>query len=306
MRTEKWWSIILTLGLFVALSPLSAQAGGRTFAPQPQRQAFTQPRAHINTFHRQPQQWHQPRPQAAALNRQPHAWHQPGGSAFGHHGQNRQFHQPYNHANAWHRQPQQHPGHAYGWNAQNRPWHQPRGPAYGWNGHNQQGHRPYGPAYGWNGHHRQGDHRNVNGRADHPRQWDYRNVNGRNDHQRWGDHRNVYGRNDQQRHWGEHRPDQQHQRQPQPNGGQLNPGSYNRAGYSAPPQSPTIAPPSSGYSHNPTSTAGHTGSRPSYRQPDATRNGISPVNQTGSGTRYHRDAPGTTPMTQGQSPSGAI
>ena len=36
MRPERWWSVILTMGLFMALSPLSAQAGpNRTFAPQP-------------------------------------------------------------------------------------------------------------------------------------------------------------------------------------------------------------------------------------------------------------------------------
>ena len=44
MRPERWWSVILTLGLFMALSPLSAQAGpNRSFAPQPNRQAFNRP-----------------------------------------------------------------------------------------------------------------------------------------------------------------------------------------------------------------------------------------------------------------------
>ena len=48
MRAERWWTVILTTGLFIALSVPSAQAGpNRPFAPQPNRQAFTppQPRA---------------------------------------------------------------------------------------------------------------------------------------------------------------------------------------------------------------------------------------------------------------------
>ena len=56
MRPERWWSVILTMGLFMALSPLSAQAGpNRPFAPQPNRQAFTppQPRAFAPQMNRQ-------------------------------------------------------------------------------------------------------------------------------------------------------------------------------------------------------------------------------------------------------------
>ena len=52
MRSERWWSVILSLGLFMVLSPLSAQAGpNRSFTPQGNRQAFAppQPRGHAPT-----------------------------------------------------------------------------------------------------------------------------------------------------------------------------------------------------------------------------------------------------------------
>ena len=106
MRPERWWTVILTMGLFMALSPTSAQAGpNRPIAPQPNRQAFTppQPRGHVNNFHSQP-----------------HHWQQPPGQAYGWHGQNRQWHQPY--------------GHAYGWNGHQAQWDQHRN-AYGRNDH---------------------------------------------------------------------------------------------------------------------------------------------------------------------------
>lgn len=157
MKSERWWSVIFTLGLFMALSPLSAQAWpNRPSAAQPHCRAFTppQPRSHVNNWSRQPHQWQQHR-----------------GPAYGWNGQNRQWHQPVGHANAWNRQPhprQQHPGQAYGWNGQNRQWQQPRGPAYGWNGHQRQGDQ----------------YRNVYGRNDYQHQWDRgHNVYGRNDQQ---------------------------------------------------------------------------------------------------------------------------
>lgn len=156
MRPERCWSVILMLGLFMALSPLSAQAGpNRSLAPQPNRQAFTrpQPRAHAPQMNRQAFNPAQSRGHVSNWNRQP---------------------QHFGHANTWNRQPhhyQQPRGHAYGWNGQNRQWHQPRGQAYGWNGHNRQGHQPYGNAYGWNGHQRNqwNQHRNASGQNDH--QW---------------------------------------------------------------------------------------------------------------------------------------
>ena len=69
MRSERWWSVILSLGLFMVLSPLSAQAGpNRSFAPQGNRQAFArpQPRGHAPRNAtvwnlRQPQHYQQPR-----------------------------------------------------------------------------------------------------------------------------------------------------------------------------------------------------------------------------------------------------
>jgi hypothetical protein len=197
MRTERWWSVILTVGLFMALSPMSAQAGpNRSFAPQPNRQAFTRP---------------QPRAFAPQANHR--AFTPP---------------QARGHVNAWNRQPhhyQQPRGHAYGWNGHNRQGHQPRGNAYGWNGHNRQGHHPQGNAYGWNGHQRS------------------------------------------------------------QNGGQHNnPGSsYNRAGHPTHPQSPNIAPRSSGYSHNTPLPAGQTGERPSFRHPDAPGSIPRPHDQSRSG-----------------------
>jgi hypothetical protein len=125
MRPERWWTVILTMGLFMGLSPLNAQAGpNRTFAPQPNRQAFTrpQPRAFAPQVNRQAFSRPQPRAVANGWNRQPHQWQQPRGNA-------------------------------HGWNGQHRQWQQPRGNAYGWNGHQRQGdHRN---AHGWNGPDRQ-------------------------------------------------------------------------------------------------------------------------------------------------------
>lgn len=247
MSPQRWWSVILTMGLFMALSPLSAQAGpNRPFAPQPNRQAFTPPQACGNVFG----QAHQGQPPR---------------------------------------------GNAYGWNGQNRQWQQPRGNAYGWNGRNRQ----------WN------QQRNADGRYDHQRQWDQRrNEYGRNDHRReWDQRRDAYRRNDHQGQWNQQRNaygQNNHQGQwqqpgssiaqggrpgnPQfqpPNGGQLtNAGSSNnRAGYPAQPQSPTIAPSSSGYSHTTTIPAGQTGAQPGFGRPATS---------------------GNTPQPQSQSPSGVI
>jgi hypothetical protein len=142
MRPEKWWSVILTMALFMVLIPLSAQAGPhRAVGRHVNRQAF-----------------HRPQPRAFANRRrsQPHRWQQPRGNAYGWHGRNRQWQQPR--------------GHAYGWNAQPRQWQQRRHNTYGWNG------RP-GPwqqrrnAYGQNDHRRQWQSRNVYGHNDRQRQW---------------------------------------------------------------------------------------------------------------------------------------
>jgi len=44
MKPERWWSVILTMGLCMALSPVSAQAGSnRPVATQANRQVCTQP-----------------------------------------------------------------------------------------------------------------------------------------------------------------------------------------------------------------------------------------------------------------------
>ncbi len=143
MRPGKWWSVILVLGLLMALSPLSAQAGPRRpFAAQPNRQAFTPPQCRGN---------------ACSWNSQPHQWQQPRGNAFGWNGQNRQWQQPHGNAYGWNRQPQQWQqprGNAYGRNDYQRQWGQQRG-AYGWNGQNRQGQQPAINAYGSNDHQRQ-------------------------------------------------------------------------------------------------------------------------------------------------------
>ncbi len=77
MRRERWWSVILTMGLFMALSPLSSQAGpNRPFALQPNRQAFTQPRPNANAY---------------GSNGQNRQGQQPYGNAYGWNGQNRQW-----------------------------------------------------------------------------------------------------------------------------------------------------------------------------------------------------------------------
>ena len=44
MRPKIWWSVVLTMGLCMALSPVSAQAGSnRPVATQANRQVCTQP-----------------------------------------------------------------------------------------------------------------------------------------------------------------------------------------------------------------------------------------------------------------------
>lgn len=138
MRPERWWSVTLIMGLFMALSPLSAQAGpNRPIAPQPNRPAFARP---------------QPRACAPQVNRQAFTAPQP--RAF---------------ANGWNNQPRPQPprGNASGWNGQNRP----PGNAYGWNNHR----RPWDQhrnAYGQNDHRGQWDQqRNAYGANDHQRQW---------------------------------------------------------------------------------------------------------------------------------------
>ncbi len=121
MRPERWWSVILTMGLFMALSPLSAQAGpNRTFAPQPNHQAFTRPqrRAFANGWNSQPRHCQPPR-----------------GNAYGWNGQNRP------------------PGNAYGWNDRQRQWYQHRN-AYGQNDHRGQWYQQRN-AYGANDYQRQ-------------------------------------------------------------------------------------------------------------------------------------------------------
>jgi hypothetical protein len=131
MRTERWLSVILFMGLFMALSVPSAQAGPhRPFAPQTNRQAFARP---------------QPRAFANGCNSQPRQWAQPRGNAYGWHGQNRQWRQPRGNAYGWHGQP--HPGRqphgiAYERNDHQRRWNQPRND-YGWNGHQRQGQQPH-------------------------------------------------------------------------------------------------------------------------------------------------------------------
>ena len=144
MRPRRWWSVILTLGLCMALSPLSSQAGpNRAFAGQPNRRAFTspQPRAHTNGWNRQPYQRQQVRGQT-------HGWN----------GHNRQWQHQRAHTNRWNSQPHR--------------WNQPRGNAYGWNGQNRQWNQPRRNAYGWNGNQRPGvQHRNAYGRNDRQYQW---------------------------------------------------------------------------------------------------------------------------------------
>ena len=142
MISRRWWSIIMTTGLFMALGPLGAQAGpNRPFAPQPNRQAFARP--------------------------------QPRGNAYGLNGPHRQWNQQRN-ANArnGHQRQWQHPrGNTYGWNGQHRQWNQQRN-AYGQNGHQRQWQQPRGNAYGWNGQQRQlNQQRNAYGQNGQPRQW---------------------------------------------------------------------------------------------------------------------------------------
>ena len=245
MRPRRWWSVILTLGLCMALSPLSSQAGpNRAFAGQPNRQAFTspQPRAHTNGWNRQPYQRQQMRGQTCGWN-----------------GHNRQWQHQRAHTNGWNRQPyqrQQVRGQTHGWNGHNRQWQHQRAQTNRWNSQPHRWNQPRGNAYGWNGQNRQWNQ---------PR----RNAYGWNGNQRPGvQHRNAYGRNDRQYQW----------QQPPTGGQQNNTGSsYNRAGRQGYPQSANITPSSSGYSRDTTISAGETGARPSSRNPDAS--GSAPLSQ---------------------------
>ena len=140
MSPQRWWSVILTMGLFMALGPLSAQAGpNRPFAPQPNRQAFTPPQSRGNVFN----QARQVQPPRANVFGQAHQGMQPRGNA-------------------------------HGWNAQNRQWQQPRGNANGWYGQNRQWNQ-HRNAYGRDEHRRQWDRdRNAYGRNEHQGPWQQR------------------------------------------------------------------------------------------------------------------------------------
>lgn len=149
MKPERWWSIICTMGLFVALAPLSAQAEPhRPFTPQPHRQAFHQPQPRNFAPHLNRHTFHRPQYHAFAngWNRQPHRWQQPR-RHFGWHGPSPQWHQPRYGWNGPHRWPDPR-GNAYGWHRQDRQWNQPNGQAHGWNGdrHQQQA-QPNGGHY---------------------------------------------------------------------------------------------------------------------------------------------------------------
>jgi hypothetical protein len=113
MRLRSRWSLILIMGLLMALSPLSAQAGpNRPFAPQPNHHAVTPD---------------QPRGIAHGWNDQHREWRQPRGNATGWHGQNRQGR---HYRNAYgrndHRRQWRHHRNPYGRNDHQRQWQQPR------------------------------------------------------------------------------------------------------------------------------------------------------------------------------------
>ena len=234
MRPERWWTVILTMGLFMALSPMSAQAGpNRPSAQQPSRQAFTpaQPRAFAQQPNRQAFTPPQPRAQTNGWNSQPRQWQQPRGNA-------------------------------YGWNDHRGQWDQHRN-AYGRNDHQREWER-HRNDYGRNDHQREWErHRNAYGQNDHQGQWQQHpgNAYGQNDHQRqWQQPRPSFAQE------GDRFGNRQFQ---PPNGGQpYHPG----AGYPAQAQSPNIGPGASGYPHNTPMPAGQTGAQPGFRHPDASGN----------------------------------
>jgi hypothetical protein len=97
MNLKRWLSVILMLGLVLALSPpkaqawpnqpISRQAHPRAFAPH-------QPRGHAFGWQGQRSQWHQPQGHAYGPHAQRSQWHQPRGQAYGWHGQRSQWQQP--------------------------------------------------------------------------------------------------------------------------------------------------------------------------------------------------------------------
>jgi hypothetical protein len=215
MRPERCWSVILTMGLFMGLMiPLNAQAGpNRTFAPQPNRQAFTrpQPRACAPQVNRQ--SFNRPQPRPNGWNGQPHQWQQPRGHAYGWQGHQRQW----DHRNAYGRQGWQQPrGQATGWNGQDRQWRQPQRNAHGWQGQprNWQQQQPRGQSVGWNG---------------ERSRWQQHPENGASGPQ----HRQSSGQGD--------RPGYQHSQSPNQNQESSRP-AYTPIGYSGTHQTPSASP----------------------------------------------------------------
>ena len=169
MRPQKWWSIVLTMGLAMVLSPIVAQAGPhRASNRHVNRQAFhrSQPRGSANRWRSQPHRWQQSRGNAYArrgVQRQRNQYR----NAYGYNWQNRQRHQ----SRGWQSQArnrqqyreravgwngaryqrQQHPGRAYGWNEQNRQWRQAERNAWGRQGQPRSWQQPQRQAVGWNG-----------------------------------------------------------------------------------------------------------------------------------------------------------
>jgi hypothetical protein len=170
LRPGRWWNVILPMGLLMALSPLSAQAGpNRPVAQQSNRQAVTCP---------------QPRGNAYGGNNQVHQWQPPRGNAYGWNGQNRQWQQPRGNSYGWNNQPhqwQQPHGNAYGGNNYQRQWDQHRN-EYGWNNQPHQWQQPRGNTYGWNDHQNQGQQpRNAIAQGERP-------VNQQVQPSNWGQH----------------------------------------------------------------------------------------------------------------------
>jgi hypothetical protein len=132
MNPKRWSSVILSMGLAVALIPLSAHAWpNRPQARTSNHQAFTrsQPRGHAFGKQAQGRQWQSPRGNAFGRYGQRVQWRQPRGNAFGRQGQGRQWQPPRGHSYGYYgqraqwRQPQ---GRAFGWQAQGRQWQPPR------------------------------------------------------------------------------------------------------------------------------------------------------------------------------------
>ncbi|MEJ2673338.1 MAG: hypothetical protein P8168_14290 [Deltaproteobacteria bacterium] len=121
MNLKRWLSIILGLGLMLALSAPNALAWRNRPHPRSQHyRAFTpHPRGTAQGWHGPRQQWRHPQARASRWPGQRVQWRQPRGNAYGWHGQRSQRR---------HQQWQRQQRNVHRWAGQRTQWQRPRQP----------------------------------------------------------------------------------------------------------------------------------------------------------------------------------